>query len=142
GIVAAETPQLADLDVAGRDDGRGFLDRFTFDLDPEVALAVDVLVHDLSLHETEGVEQLHDRDVPYLLEAARDLRREPVMRVHEVVRLFLRRCVFDELVGELVEALVYLHLRPVADGARLDIYHARVRTELLDPWVVILAPTP
>src|SRR5438552_19211298 len=63
------------------------------------------------------------------------------MRVHEVVRLFLRRCVFDELVGELVEVLVYLHLRPVADGARLDMDHARVRTELLDPWVVLLAPT-
>jgi hypothetical protein len=112
----------------------------SLDLDANVALAVDVLVDDLALHEAQGVEHLHDRCVPLLLERPRDLRREPVMGMDQVVGPSLRRGVLEQLRREFVEVLVDLHLRPVPHRAGLDVDDPSVRTELLDPWVVLLAP--
>ena len=139
GIGPVEATKLVELDVARRDDRRGLPDRLALDVDPDVALTVDVLVQDLAFHEAERVEHLHDRDLPALLERAGDLGGEPVVRVDDVVRaalsldLFdeLRRCVFDELLGELVEVLVDGHLRPVAQRTRSDVDHPAVRTECL-----------
>src|SRR5439155_25636430 len=58
----------------------------------------------------------------------------------EVVRADLSRNVFVELARELVEVVVDVHLRPVPDGPRFDVDHARVLAELLDARVVPLAP--
>ena len=62
------------------------------------------------------------------------------MRVHEVVRLPLRGGVLEKLRREFVEVLVHVHLRPVPDRAGLNMDDPGVRTDLLDPRVVLLAP--
>ena len=62
------------------------------------------------------------------------------MRVHEVVRLSLGGGVLEKLRREFIEVLVHVHLRPVADRAGLNVDDPGIRTELLDPRVVLLAP--
>ena len=135
-----EAAQLAELDRARRDDGRRSPDGLTLDLDPNVAFAVDVLVHDLALDEAEGVKHLDRWDLPALLERPRDLRREPVVRVQDVVCPTLLLDLGDELRGELVEMLVHVDLWPVPKRSRRDVDHACVRAERLDARIVFLAP--
>src|SRR5205807_865315 len=106
----------------------------------DVALAVDVLIHHFALHEAQGVEHLDDRHPPPLLERARDLRREPVVGVDDVVRALLLLDLGDQLLGELVEMLEHGHLRPVAKGSRLNMDHSAVGSQGLDAGVVLFPP--
>src|SRR5207245_2138419 len=115
-IGAVEPAELAELDVARSHDRRRLADALALDLGPDVALAIDVLIHHLALHETQGVEHLDDRHLPPLLERARDLRREPVVGVDDVVGTLLLLYLGDQLLGEFVEMLEHGHFRPVAKG--------------------------
>ena len=90
-ICAVQIDELADLDLARRGHGGGLAHRTLLDRDAHVALAVDVLVHDLALHEAERVEHLDPRHAPLRREHPRDLGREPVVRVDQVVASGPRR---------------------------------------------------
>ena len=135
-----EAAQLAELDLARRDDGRGSPDRIALDLDTHVALTIDVLVQHFTLDQAERMEHLDDGDVPALLERPRHLRRKPVVRVHDVVAPALAFDMLEELRGELVEMLIHGHLRPVADRTRWNVNDACVGPDLLDARVVLLPP--
>jgi len=109
-----ELLELGGLDLARRDDRRGFLDRATLDRDTHVTLRVHVLVHDLALHEPERVEHLDPRHSPLWAEHPRDLRRQPVMRVDDVIAQVVLRDIRLDARGELGESVIHLHLREVA----------------------------
>ena len=136
-----ELLELAGLDLARRDDGRRLPHRTALDLDAYVTLGVDVLVHHLALHEAQRVEHLDPRDAPLRREDPRDLGREPVVRVNEVVAKPLLRDVRVDPRCELVEAVVDVHLREVADRTGFDVDHPGAGHDLLDLGVIVL-PLP
>ena len=140
GICAVQIDELTDLDLTRSGHGGGLAHGTFLDRDAHVALAIDVLVHDLALDQAERVEHLDARHAPARRQRSRDLGREPVVRVDQVVTQALVAHILLDLGGELVEMLVDVHLRPVPHRTRGDVDHARVVAERLNAWVVLLAP--